>query len=102
MKYVLLILMTVFLACNQKVAPPVPTVKQDTLTVCDTIKNVSIKYLDSVTIKADPNPIIIRCGKVVKDSLGYRFVYIDGYKIVSSSGKEIDYKDIISTIEKQK
>jgi len=102
MKYAFLILMTVFLACNEKVAPPPVAVKQDTLAVCDTIKNVSIKYLDSVTIKADPNPIIIRCGKVVKDSLGYRFVFIDGYRIISSSGKEIDYKDIISTIEKQK
>lgn len=102
MKYVLLILMTVFLACNEKVAPPVPTVKQDTLAVCDTIKNVKIKYLDSVTIKADENPIIIRCGKVVKDSLGYRFVYIDGYRIITSSGKDIDYKDVISTTEKQK
>lgn len=100
MKYLSLSLLLLIAACSNDTKTKPTVVKQDTLAVCDTIKNLRIKYLDSVTIKADDNPIIIRCGKVVKDSLGYRFVYINGYRIITSKGKDIDYKDVISTIQK--
>ena len=56
MKYLSLSLLLLIAACSNDTKTKPTAVKQDTLAVCDTIKNVKIKYLDSITIKADDNP----------------------------------------------